>query len=203
MKILSSVLKSINKSHVLLLVCGVIGLTASVILTYDKIQLLKDPANIPACTINPIISCTSAMSSPQSEIMGMPLSIVGIMAYTALVAVSVLLIVGVKLPKQIWTMIISVALIGVLGIHYLILESIFILHIICPWCFTVWVTMPLMFIGSCIGYKSIGLPKRLSTVDRIIGFISSNASTIAAIWYGLLVIALLSVFWDFWVSVIP
>ena len=203
MKKLATILKSLNKAHILLLVCGLIGFTASMTLTYDKIQVLKDPTHIPPCSINPIISCTSAMSSTQSEFMGMPLSVLGVAAYTALITVSLLLVFGVKIPKQIWAIIVAVALVGVLAIHYLILESIFVLHIICPWCFTVWITMPLIFLGSCVGYSTAVLSKRPSLINRLIGFISSNAVTVAIIWYSLLLIALLTIFWDFWISLIP
>lgn len=43
------------------LVAGVIGLVASVTLTLEKIDILLDPAYVPSCNINPILSCGSVM----------------------------------------------------------------------------------------------------------------------------------------------
>jgi uncharacterized membrane protein len=199
----SDIFKSTKSIYILLLVCALIGLTASMALTIEKIAVLKDPTYTPACSINPIVSCNSAMSSAQSEFMGVPISIVGLIAYTALITVSVLLIFGVKLPKEIWAMMVGTALAGLAVILYLIIESIFSLRSICPWCFTLWISVPLVFLGTCAGYSLQSQSKRLSFVEKGVNYVGANAFRIATYWYVLLFFTLLIAFWDFWVSLIP
>lgn len=199
---LSNIFKSAKPIYILLLVCGLIGLTASMALTYEKLEVLKDPSYIPACSINPIVSCNSAMSSPQSEFMGIPVSIIGLIAFTALITVSVLLISGAKLSKEIWAMIVGTALAGLAIILYLIAESIFSLRSICPWCFTLWISVPLIFLGACAGYRLQSQSKKLSIVEKSVSYIGTNALTAAIYWYILLFFTLLIAFWDFWVSLI-
>jgi len=199
---ISEIFKSTKASYILILISALIGFTASMALTYEKLELLKDPTHVPACSINPIISCNSAMSSAQSEFLGIPVSIIGLMAFTALITVTVLVMVGVKLPKQIWTMIVAAATAGFLAVLYLIIESIFFMHIICPWCFTIWITTPLIFLGTTVGYVDNIPKKKLSRIDQAVSFVAKNANNIASIWYSLFFLSLLVVFWDFWVSLL-
>lgn len=187
----------------LLLFCGIFGLTASFVLTYDKIQLLKDPANIPFCSINPIITCTSAMTSGQAEILGIPNSLFGIVAYTALIAVSVLLLTGSRLHHRVWDLVLASAIAGTLFMHYLLIQSIFVLHIICPWCFGIWISTPLILVASVLLFyrarSADGLPEFLR---RILASIAARPGTILAVWYSVLALTLLVVFWEFWSSLI-
>jgi uncharacterized membrane protein len=47
-----------------ILSAGVIGLIASATLTIEKIELLLNPAYVPSCNLNPIVSCGSVMTTP-------------------------------------------------------------------------------------------------------------------------------------------
>ncbi len=61
----------------LLLLGGLIGLTASAVLTVEKIAILRDPAYVPSCSINPVLSCGSVMTTPQAEAFGFPNPLLG------------------------------------------------------------------------------------------------------------------------------
>ncbi len=61
----------------MLVVAGALGLTASLVLTIEKFSLLADPTYRPSCSINPVISCGSVMSSPQAEAFGFPNPLLG------------------------------------------------------------------------------------------------------------------------------
>jgi uncharacterized membrane protein len=200
---ISEIFKSTKATYILILVSALIGFTASMALTYEKIELLKDPSHVPACSINPIITCNSAMSSVQSEFLGIPVSIIGLIAFTALITATVLLMNGVKFPKNIWLMIVTASTAALLAILYLIIVSIFFLHKVCPWCFTIWITTPLIFLGTTVGYVNNITNKKLSKIDKAISFVAKNANNISGIWYALFFLSLLVVFWDFWVSLVP
>lgn len=54
--------------------CGDVGrirpehISTSITLTVEKIALLKDAAYVPSCSINPVLSCGSVMTTPQAEL---------------------------------------------------------------------------------------------------------------------------------------
>jgi len=186
-----------------LLLCALLGFVASFVLTYDKIELLKDPQTAISCNINPIISCTSAMSSAPSEILGIPNSLFGLIAYTALIAVTALLLLGNKLTAVTWKLILATGAIGTLFIHYLIIQSLFFLHIICPWCFALWIATPIMlaclirlFSGTDHAQRLVGRQKRLLAV--VLKYITPAL----VLWYCSLFAAVLLLFWDFWASLL-
>ena len=54
----------------LLLVGGLLGLAAAFVLAVEKYALLADPAYVPTCSLNPVLSCGSVMSSLQAEVFG-------------------------------------------------------------------------------------------------------------------------------------
>ena len=50
----------IHRLALLLVAGGAVGLLAAAMLLIEKIALIQDPDYIPACNINPILSCGSA-----------------------------------------------------------------------------------------------------------------------------------------------
>jgi len=183
----------------LLLISTTYGLLASFVLTMEKIHSLIDPVYVPSCSINPIISCANAMNSAQAELFGIPNSLFGIIAYTAFFVIAMLLLVGVKFPKLIWIFLGIGSLLAVIFVHYLIIESIFFMHVICPWCFGLWITTPLLFIAII----KIGVSQWRSaenTVAKFVQNIAKHSATLLTIWYVVLAAAIITVFWEFWAS---
>lgn len=184
-----------------LLVGGGVGFIASFVLTLEKIALLKDPSHIPSCNLNPILSCASAMSTPQAEVFGIPNSLFGSMAYTALLTLSALILFGAKIPQRIWKLAVLIAFAGVLYMHYLLITSIFFIHAICPWCFSIWITTLPVFLATCTLYsKAAG--QSTDSLSRITRIIDEKTGTIAGVWYVLLAMTILITFWEYWSSFI-
>jgi uncharacterized membrane protein len=181
-----------KRYYIALLTCGLFGALASFVLTYEKIHLLQNPTEAPACSINPIITCASAMTSSQSEVFGIPISMFGLVAYTALVTVAILLMTGSVLYRVVWYLVLASSILGLLGMHYLLFQSIFVLHVICPWCFGVWLTGPLIFAAVIrLFVENNAAPSLLQSASAHIG-----KAVIA--WYVLLIATLTAVFWDAW-----
>lgn len=194
---------TINKALVVLLFSSLIGLIASFILTLDKIQLLQNPSFSPSCNLNPIISCLSAMGSEQSEVLGVPNSLIGLILYTALSVVVALLILKVTLPKIAWRLMLGACAIGVIFVHYLIIQSIFVLSVICPWCLSIWLTTPLLVLAFSSEYSRHVQPLNTSAIiDRIPEYLSKQKLTLAVIWYTSLILCIAVVFKDYWVNFI-
>ena len=195
-------IQTVNKSgvrvYIGLLLCSLIGITASGVLTIDKIRLLENPNFSPTCNLSPIVSCISAISSLQSEILHIPNSLFGLVAYSILAFVSVLLLMRTSLPKRIWQLLLYMAVAGFIFVNYLILQSALALHVICPWCFTVWLTTPLILFLLSKAYDNTYDPK--TDQSWIMKFRLNWSVFLLVLWYVALFFLLLIVFRDYWSS---
>ncbi len=187
---------------IIMIAAGIIGMIASFALTYDKLQVLQNPDYQPSCNINPILSCGSIMSSEQSNLLGVPNTIFGLIAFSMLVTFGAILAGGAKVKKQLWQAAQIAATGGVIFMHYLFFQGVYRLNAICIWCFTVWmVTIPVFWYITVYNLenKNITLFGKLSPVRN---FILKNHGNILAAWYLTIFIILLQRFWYFWSSLV-
>lgn len=179
------------------IVFAIIGLVASFALTYDKIQTLKNPDYIPSCNINPILSCGSVMKTEQSNLLGVPNPIFGLIGFSMLLAFGIALAGGAKLQRWLWRTINAGALVGFGFFLYLFFESVFRLHTICPYCFVVWMIVPPVLWYTTLynlreGNIKLGLGKGLKS------FMVKHHGNILLIWYVIVFLILLTHFWYYW-----
>lgn len=182
----------------LLITAGVIGCLASFVLTYDKIQVLQNPAYSPACNINPILSCGSVMKTEQASLLGVPNTIFGLMAFSMLLTFGVLLASGARIGKPVWWGAQAAALLGVVFMHYLFFQGVFRIHAICPWCFVVWmITIPVFWYITLYNLQqgAIRLPQKLQPVGV---FVKKHHGDLLAVWYLAILGILLQHFWYYW-----
>lgn len=186
----------------LLIITAVIGLLASFALTYDKIQVLKDPAYDPGCNINPILSCGSVMKTEQASLLGVPNTIFGLVAFSMLLTFGVLLASGAVFKRWIWLGAQIAATVGVVFMHYLFFQGVYRINAICPWCFVVWmITIPTFWYVTIynLRHQYLQLPKRLSKVSA---FVQKYHADILLVWYLIIFGILLEHFWYYWSTLI-
>lgn len=184
----------------IMMVGGFFGLLASLLLTHDKIKVLQDPNYNPFCNINPIFSCGSVMKTEQASLFGMPNTVFGIMAFTALITLGFLMASGAVFKRWLWQLAQVVATIGVLFMHYLFFQGVYRINAICPWCFVTWmVVIPTFWYITLYNLKmgNIELPNK-----NVSKFLQKNHGNILAVWYLLIFIILLTHFWYYWSSLI-
>jgi uncharacterized membrane protein len=95
---------------VLLVVCGALGLLASWVITLDKFKLLENPHFVPACSINPIISCGNIMKSAQAGVF----------------------------RRWYWLGLQAGTVFGVCFVTWLQYESLYVIGSLCLWCMLAW-----------------------------------------------------------------
>lgn len=176
----------------LLVVAGCVGLFASFMLTVEKIAWLKDPSYKAVCNINPIFSCVSVSNSPQGEVFGVPNMLWGVIAFSVILTIGASMLFGAMGHKTwFWRLFNLGAFGGVLFIHWLFVQSVYVIGALCIFCMTVWaVTMPLFWYITLFNIQNSHIPinKKLMPV---VNFALSNHGIILASWYVLIILLIL------------
>ncbi len=186
----------------ILIGAGIVGLLASLALTYDKIQLLQNSAYEPSCNINPVFSCLSVMKTEQASFAGMPNTLFGIVAFTALTTVGFVLAAGATLKRWIWQAMQLAATLGLLGMLYLFFQGVYRIGVICPWCFVVWmITIPTFWYITLFNLREghLKLSGKLTSWNT---FLQKNHGNILTVFYIIIFGILLYEFWYYWSTLI-
>lgn len=175
---------------------GVLGLIASLILTIEKFRLLSDSSYRPSCSINPVLSCGSVMSSLQASVFGFPNSILGVVAFTVLLTTGIVtLSAKSELPQWYWRSLVIGLFAGAVLVHWLIFQSLYRIQALCPYCMLVWVvTMTALWYVTL--FLGAGNPSR--TVEKVVVLGVRNHSLVLTIWILSVVSLIISAFWDYW-----
>ncbi|MFI7220243.1 vitamin K epoxide reductase family protein [Micromonospora maritima] len=178
----------------ILAVGGGVGLLAALTLTIEKVNLLTDPAYRPSCSINPILSCGSVMVTPQASAFGFPNPLIGIVGFSVVTTIGVLLLARVTLPRWCWLGLQVGATFGVLFVHWLIYQSVYRIGALCPYCMVVWVvTIAIFWYVTLHNLHHRHLPAPAASTALV------RLHTVGlAVWY-LVIAALIGVeFWFYW-----
>lgn len=181
----------------LLIVGGVLGLVAAFELTLEKVRVLSDPNYVPACDINPVLSCGSVIITPQAEVFGFPNPVMGLVGFAVVVTLGVVVAAGVALPRWIWLGLNAGALLGFAFVQWLVWQSLYSIGALCPWCMVVWTVTAPIFVWVTSANLASG---RLGVASGVADTVVSLRWFILAAWY-LGVAALIFVRWqDFWLG---
>lgn len=180
------------------LIAGVLGIVASFALTYDKIQVLKNPSYSPGCNLSPILSCGSVMKTEQASVLGVPNTIFGLMAFSMLTMLSVVLLAGATFRRWLWLLINIGALGGFLFFLYLFFQAIFHIHAICPYCFVIWLIVPPVLWYTTLYNLREGNLKTMFLKPKVKAWIERHHGDILLAWYLIFFAILLNRFWYYW-----
>lgn len=187
-----------SRGHgVLLLVGGLIGLLAAVILLVEKLSLVADPDYIPSCDINPILSCGSVMATEQAEAFGIPNPIIGIAGFAIISAVGAGVLARGRYTRWYWTGVQAGVTFAVVFVHWLIYQSLYTIGALCPYCMAVWaVTIP-MFVGTTVrNLRAFG-----GTRPWITALVEYRVAIVTG-WFLLIVGLIAHRFWDYWTTLV-
>ena len=179
-------------SAIWVLIAGVVGLGAALTLTVEKIELLIDPAYVPSCSINPVLSCGSVMVTPQASVFGFPNSLIGIVAFAVVVVTGVLAVAKVALPRWYWVGLAIGTLLGTVFVHWLIVQSLYHIGALCPYCMVVWsVTIPLLCVVASIALQPLA-------GNAVVRVLLQWRWSIVALWFTAIILMILERFWTYW-----
>lgn len=181
---------------------GIIGLVASLALTYDKLHILNNPAYQPACNINPILSCESVMRTEQASLFGLPNTILGIMGFSALSTIGVVLLAGATLKRRLWLAINLGVLVGFGFFVYLFFQGVYRINAICPYCFITWMIMPPVLWYTTLFNLGNGNLKLKFIKPKVKSWLLRHHLDVLIAWYLLIFGLLLTHFWYYWKTLI-
>jgi|SRR5665213_1771940 len=183
----------------ILLVVGLIGYTSAFVIMFDKVQILKNPAYIPSCNLNPIISCGSVMQSKQATAFGFPNPFIGLGAFPVVAVIGAAILAGAKFKRWFWLGF-NAGLLFALGfVHWLFFESVYRIHALCPWCMAVWVVSITGFWYVTlynIDQKHLRLPKGRARL--IYAWIRRHHLDILVSWFIIITVLILKHFWYYY-----
>jgi uncharacterized membrane protein len=128
-----------------MLVFGLLALSASLILSIEKIHVLENPDTILSCSINIVLDCSRVMQSWQSHAFGFPNMFIGLMGYAMIVVIAALGLSNIKFPRWFLVTANTGYLLGLLFSYWLFFQSVYVIQILCPWCLLVTFSTTLIF----------------------------------------------------------
>ena len=179
-----------------ILIAGVIGLLSSADLLVEKIAMLKDPAYVPSCSINPVMACGSVITTPQASVFGPPNPLFGLVGFCVVIVTGVLAIAKVGLPRWYWIGLTIGTGLAVVFVHWLKYETLYDIGALCPYCMVVWaVTIPLFAVLAPIALRPLA-------GNRVARFLYNWRWPLVALWFVSVILEILVRFWYYWSTLI-
>ena len=155
---------------VFLVVASVSGFFAAFRLVVEKVGTFTNPDVAPTCNVSVLVQCGKNLGSPQGSIFGFPNPLIGVGGWIAVLMVGIMILARLRFARWFWTAL-NVGMLGALAfIIWLIAQSIFDLHTLCPWCMATWsVVIPTFWLVTLYNLKEghIPLPSGAVRVARV------------------------------------
>ncbi|PSK88100.1 putative membrane protein [Murinocardiopsis flavida] len=186
----------------LLAVGGGIGLAAAAALLVEKIRVLAEPTHVPTCSINPVLSCGTVMTTPQAEVFGVPNPLIGVAGFAVVTTVGAALLAGAEFRRWFWLGMQAGTLFGAGFVHYLIFQSLYRIQALCPYCMAVWaVTVPICWYVTLHNLRAgtIPVPRPLRGPADVL---ARNHTVVLTLWALAVLAAIAQAFWTYWSSLL-
>ncbi|MBV6760609.1 vitamin K epoxide reductase family protein [Rhodococcus opacus] len=184
----------------ILTVAGALGLSASLVLTIEKFSLLADPSYQTSCSINPVISCGSIMSSPQAEAFGFPNPLLGVIGFSVALTTGIVSVAGVVLPRWYWMGLCAGLGAATVFVHWLIFQSLYRIQALCPYCMLVWVVTVVSLWYALLHLASRDLPTRQRR--RRWAVAGRNHTLVLTVWFLTVAALIFEAFWVYWQTLV-
>lgn len=182
----------------LMVLLGAVGLVASALLVIERVAVATDPDYVPPCSINPILTCTSAMLSDQGALFGFPNPLLGVAGFPVVIATGAAMLAGARMARWYWTGMWLGGLGAVAFMHWLIYESFVSLQSLCPYCMVVWAaTTPLFAAVSAYALPRGALGDRVAR-STVVGDLIALRWWLVGLWFAIIAALVGIVFWDYW-----
>jgi uncharacterized membrane protein/protein-disulfide isomerase len=167
----------------LLLLCALVGFSASVAAAYIHYRLLVDPSYVSVCDVNETVNCTQVYMSRYSTVRGIPVALFGAGWF---LAVGLLSVAGLKGPhdvkESIPAYLFGLSTLALAAVLYFGYVSFFLLDAVCVLCVTTYAAVIGAFLvsGAATAVPMTSVPSRAARDLRRL-FASPLALALAAL----------------------
>ena len=185
-----------------LLTGGLIGFVAAFVLAVEKYALLADPAYVPTCSLNPVLSCGSVMASSQAEAFGFPNPLLGVAGFPVVATTGAVLLAGGRLAEWFWAALQGGVTAAVVLVHWLMFASLYRIGALCPYCMVVWaITIPL-FTAVTLRNLTAWAPRFPTGATTAVAAVSARHSVLLTAWFLIVTAAITQRFWLYWTTLL-
>ncbi len=190
--------RALRRTAWLMIVLGVLGLVASAALVIERLAVALDPDYVPPCSINPVLTCTSAMLSEQGEVFGFPNPLLGVAGFPVVVTTGVAMLAGARMARWYWAGMWLGGLGALVFMHWLVYVSLVEIGALCPYCTLVWAaTVPLFAVVSAYAIPRGALGESVAN-STLAGDLLALRWWLVGLWFAVLVGLVGITFWDYW-----
>lgn len=133
--------------NLLLVFFSAIAALSSIGLLLSELSYLKNSDEALGCDINPLVGCSSSISSWQAHLFfGVPNSLVGLCIFVALFTVFILVSLNISLYKWMWNTIFVGSTLSMVWVAWFLWVSIFTFKKLCPFCMLIWLSVIVIWI---------------------------------------------------------
>jgi len=186
----------------LLLIAGIIAMLASVMLSIEVFDRLKNPNYVPVCNLNPILSCTSVADSNQAHAFGFPNYFIGIAGYAAVAAIGAAILAGGRFKRWFWQLVEAGLLLATAFLTWLQFETLYRIGALCIFCMIVWATtIPMFWYTTLYNLREGNIaihPKLRGTA----AFVQRHHTDLLVVWFLIIILLILKRFWYYWSTLI-
>lgn len=180
---------------------GAVGFLASFVLSVEEYLSLLNPGYVTSCSLNPVVSCGSVMESDQATLFGFPNPLIGVAAFAVVVTAGVVLLAGFHAPRWFWLGLQIGTTLGVVFVHWLIVQSLYEIGALCPYCMVVWVVTIAIFTYTTLHNLERQYLPTGGARSAVLGL--TRFHTLAVVlWYLVIVALILQAFWSYWTTLL-
>ena len=128
-----------------MLICGIIGLYVSFVLSIEAWQLASNSGAKFGCDISSVVSCSTVALSPQAQILGFPNAFLGIFFESIVITATIIFLLGGQASKLFMLGLQALYTVALGFAYWLFLQSYFVIHALCPWCLLITLTTTLVW----------------------------------------------------------
>ncbi|NME81491.1 vitamin K epoxide reductase family protein [Rhodococcus sp. 105337] len=184
----------------LLFVAGLVGSLAAFVLTIEKLASAADSNYIPSCNLNPVLNCGSVMDTDQAQVFGFPNSLLGIAGFAVVAATGAGLLAGACFARWYWLGLQLGVTAAAIFVHWLIIQSLYVIGALCPYCMIVWaVTIPIFWYVTLHNLRAgtFGRPIRTSVLTT-----AGNHLVPVTMWFLIVAALVLHRFSAYWATLV-
>ncbi|GJF01591.1 vitamin K epoxide reductase family protein [Pseudonocardia sp. D17] len=172
-----------------LLVGGLIGLGASLVLTVERFNLYADPDYVPS--IDSVLSCGSVMEPPYAALFG-------IVGFTVVTTTGAALAAGARLSTWFWAGLQTGVSFGAALVHGLIYLSLYRIGALCPYWMVVWAVTITVF--WYVTLRSLDRTREDAPAGPVLGLLLRYHSVPIVVWLIGVAVLVIARFWPYWSS---